>query len=79
MKPAGKRPASPRPIDSPDRAAARPHTAAQKTTMHRLFLLLALIATVVFSAVAFFGSSTGGGFGKSASCIKAAYDNTAPC
>ena len=42
-------------------------------------LLLALIATVVFSAVAFFGSSTGGGFGKSASCIKAAYDNTAPC
>ena len=39
-------------------------------------LLLALIATIVFSAVAFFGTSTGGGFGKSGSCIKAAYDST---
>ena len=37
-------------------------------------LLLALIAVVVFSAVSFFGSSTQGGFGKSSSCIKAAYD-----
>lgn len=52
MKPAGKRPASPRPIDSPDRAAARPHTAAQKTTMHRLFLLLALIASLLLPTAA---------------------------
>ncbi|MCB0970827.1 MAG: Flp family type IVb pilin [Acidimicrobiales bacterium] len=37
-------------------------------------LLLALIAVVVFSAVSFFGAETGGGFGKSGSCIKAAYD-----
>jgi Flp pilus assembly pilin Flp len=36
-------------------------------------LLLALIAVVVFGAVAFFGSETGGGFGKSGSCIQAAY------
>ena len=39
-------------------------------------LLLALIAVVVFSAVSFFGAETGGGFGKSGSCIKAAYDST---
>ena len=39
-------------------------------------LLLALIAVVVFSAVSFFGAETGGGFGKSGSCIKAAYDAT---
>lgn len=38
-------------------------------------LLLALIAVVVFGAVSFFGSSTGGGFGKSASCIEAAYSD----
>lgn len=40
-------------------------------------LLLALIAVVVFGAVAFFGSSTGGGFNKSTGCLKAAYNNTA--
>ena len=39
-------------------------------------LLLALISVVVFSAVAFFGSSTGGGFGKSKNCISAAYNGT---
>jgi Flp pilus assembly pilin Flp len=39
-------------------------------------LLLALIAVVVFSAVAFFGGSTGGGFGKSKECISAAYDGS---
>jgi Flp pilus assembly pilin Flp len=39
-------------------------------------LLLALIAVVVFGAVSFFGSETGAGFGGSASCIKAAYDDT---
>lgn len=39
-------------------------------------LLLALIAIVVFSAVSFFGSSTGGGFGKSKNCIEAAYNDT---
>jgi Flp pilus assembly pilin Flp len=38
-------------------------------------LLLALIAVVVFSAVSFFGSETGGGFGRSASCIQAAYSD----
>ncbi len=38
-------------------------------------MLLALIAMVVFGAVSFFGSSTGGGFNKSAACIKAAYEN----
>ena len=37
-------------------------------------LLLALIAVVVFGSVSFFGSETGGGFGKSGSCIKAAYE-----
>ena len=42
-------------------------------------LLLALIATVVFSAVSFFGSSTGGGFGKSACSIKAAYQDAGTC
>ena len=36
-------------------------------------LLLALIAVVVFSAVSFFGQSSAGGFGKSQSCITAAY------
>lgn len=36
-------------------------------------LLLALIAVVVFSAVTFFGSSTGGGFAKSSSKICVAY------
>lgn len=36
-------------------------------------LLLALIAVVVFGAVSFFGSSTKGGFGRSTSCIRAAY------
>ena len=39
-------------------------------------LMLALIAVVVFSAVSFFGGSTSGGFGKSQSCISAAYDGT---
>ncbi len=38
-------------------------------------LLLALIAVVVFGAVAFFGSSTGGGFKKSADCFGAAYND----
>jgi Flp pilus assembly pilin Flp len=42
-------------------------------------LLLALIAVVVFSAVSFFGSSTGGGFSKSSECIRAAYAAEAPC
>ena len=36
-------------------------------------LLLALISVVVFSAVSFFGQSSAGGFGKSQSCISAAY------
>ena len=36
-------------------------------------LLLALIAVVVFSSVSFFGQSSAGGFGKSQSCIAAAY------
>jgi Flp pilus assembly pilin Flp len=40
-------------------------------------LLLALIAVVVFSAVSFFGGSTGGGFGHSKDCIEAAYDDVA--
>lgn len=39
-------------------------------------LLLALIAVVCFGAVAFFGGSTEGGFGKSKGCIEAAYNNT---
>ncbi len=44
-------------------------------------MMLALIAVVVFSAVSFFGSSTGGGFGKSSSCISMAYEGTStgPC
>jgi Flp pilus assembly pilin Flp len=42
-------------------------------------LLLALIATVVFSAVAFFGSNTGGGFGKSACSIQTAYQDSGVC
>ncbi|MCA9605193.1 MAG: hypothetical protein KC619_06345 [Myxococcales bacterium] len=42
-------------------------------------LLLALIATIVFSAVAFFGTSTGGGFGKSACSIKVAYGDGGTC
>ncbi len=40
-------------------------------------LLLALIAIVVFGAVSFFGSSTGGGFNKSQSCFSAAYSGSA--
>lgn len=36
-------------------------------------LLLALIAVVVFSAVAFFGQSSAGGFGKAQSCFTSAY------
>ena len=39
-------------------------------------LLMALIAVVVFSAVSFFGSSAGAGFGHSKTCIAAAYDGT---
>lgn len=39
-------------------------------------LLLALIAVVVFSAVSFFGSETGAGFGKSSKCFEAAYNDT---
>ena len=42
-------------------------------------LLLALIATVVFSAVSFFGSSTGGGFGNSACSIQTAYQASGVC
>jgi Flp pilus assembly pilin Flp len=42
-------------------------------------LLLALIAVVTFSAVSFFGGSTGGGFSKSSECIRAAYAAEAPC
>jgi len=40
-------------------------------------LLLALIAVVVFSAVAFFGGANAGGFGKSKDCVAAAYDGQA--
>ena len=39
-------------------------------------MLMALIAIVAFSAVAFFGSSNNAGFGKSKNCISAAYDGT---
>lgn len=39
-------------------------------------MLMALIAVVVFSAVSFFGSTAGAGFGHSTTCIKAAYDDT---
>ena len=42
-------------------------------------LLLALIAVVTFSAVSFFGASTGGGFSQSSECIRAAYAAEAPC
>ena len=42
-------------------------------------LLLALIATVVFSAVSYFGTSNGGGFGKSACSIQVAYQDTGVC
>ena len=42
-------------------------------------LLLALIAIVAFSAVSFFGQSSGAGFGKSKDCIERAYTNQAPC
>ncbi|QXC61690.1 hypothetical protein KSP35_02255 [Aquihabitans sp. G128] len=40
-------------------------------------LLLALIAVVAFSAVAFFGESNSGGYGKSKDCISAAYNGQA--
>ena len=39
-------------------------------------MLMALIAIVTFSAVSFFGQSNGAGFGKSKTCISAAYDGT---
>ncbi|MFN8019733.1 MAG: hypothetical protein U0P45_16685 [Acidimicrobiales bacterium] len=39
-------------------------------------MLMALIAVVVFSAVSFFGSSAGAGFGHSKTCIEAAYNGT---
>ena len=42
-------------------------------------LLLALIAVIAFSAVSFFGSSTGGGFSNSAECIRAAYASEEAC
>ena len=42
-------------------------------------LLLALIAVVTFGAVSFFGQSTGGGFSKSAECVRAAYAAEAAC
>jgi Flp pilus assembly pilin Flp len=37
-------------------------------------LLLALIAVVVFSAVSFFGASSGAGLNNSKDCISAAYN-----
>lgn len=40
-------------------------------------LLLSLIAVVVFSAVSFFGKSSGAGYAKSQSCIEAAYGGNA--
>lgn len=42
-------------------------------------LLLALIAVVVFGSVSYFGSSTGGGFGKSSECIRKAYNAETLC
>lgn len=39
-------------------------------------MLMALIAIVVFSAVSFFGSSAGAGFGHSKNCIEMAYNDT---
>ena len=55
------------------------HKGERGASLIEYALLLALIAVVVFSAVSFFGKSTGGGFTHSADCIRAAYDNTAPC
>jgi Flp pilus assembly pilin Flp len=40
-------------------------------------LLLALIAVVVFSAVSFFGTSSGAGLTNSKDCISAAYNGQA--
>ena len=39
-------------------------------------LLVSLIALVAFSAVSYFGSANAGGFGRSKSCIEAAYNDT---
>jgi Flp pilus assembly pilin Flp len=39
-------------------------------------LLLSLIALVAFGAVSFFGGQNNAGFGRSADCIKVAYEGT---
>ncbi len=49
------------------------------TSLVEYALLLALIAVVTFSAVSFFGTSNGGGFAKSASCIEKAYNAETLC
>lgn len=58
---------------------ARRHQGERGASLVEYALLLALIAVVTFSAVSFFGGETGGGFKKSAECVRAAYAAEAPC
>jgi Flp pilus assembly pilin Flp len=59
----------------PHRARVQPDRREDGAGLVEYSLLLALIAVVVFSAVSFFGSQNESGFGKSAACIEAAYNN----
>ncbi|MCU1371980.1 MAG: hypothetical protein JWO77_3174 [Ilumatobacteraceae bacterium] len=60
-------------------ARGRHEQAERGASLVEYALLLALIAVVTFSAVSFFGSSTGGGFNNSADCIQKAYDAQTLC
>lgn len=59
--------------DRESQSIRRRHADERGAGLVEYAMLMALIAVVVFSAVAFFGSSTGGGFNKSADCFGAAY------
>ena len=67
-------------MSQPRRIGGRSHD-ERGASLVEYSMLLALIAVVTFSAVSFFGSSTGGGLGRSSSCISTAYAGTSsgPC
>ncbi len=61
----------------PHRNTAQKAKGEEGASLVEYALLLALIAVVCFSAVSFFGGNSSAGFGKSQSCISAAYNGTA--
>lgn len=61
----------------PHRSVAKQTKRERGASLVEYALLLALIAIVCFGAVSFFGNASAGGFGKSQSCISAAYAGAA--